>query len=75
MAAYYIWLAEGQPTGHDEAHWHRARSELESSASAKGGPASKARRSGAETAAPAAKTARKATAATAEAKSAKRQKT
>jgi hypothetical protein len=29
LAAYYIWLTEGRPTGLDEAHWHRARTSLE----------------------------------------------
>lgn len=27
--AYAIWLSEGRPHGRDEAHWHRARTELE----------------------------------------------
>jgi hypothetical protein len=74
MAAYYIWLAEGQPTGQDEAHWHRARFELESSTSATGGPARKAVRSGSEPAEPAVKRGRKATAAKAEVKSGTRKK-
>ncbi len=31
-AAYFIWLGEGRPDGMDDAHWHRARAELESAA-------------------------------------------
>ncbi|MFC2968117.1 DUF2934 domain-containing protein [Acidimangrovimonas pyrenivorans] len=27
-AAYFIWLAEGQPDGRHELHWERARKEL-----------------------------------------------
>lgn len=54
-AAYYIWLAEGQPIGHDDAHWHRARSVLEVSARENGEPASRKTRTKSKAAAPAAK--------------------
>jgi hypothetical protein len=75
-AAYYIWLAEGQPMGNDEAHWHRARSVLEASVSVKSEPASNAGRTqaGKKAAAPTAKTTRKTTAPKAGANTKTRQK-
>jgi hypothetical protein len=59
-AAYYIWLAEGQPEGLAEAHWERASALLGG-----GGPAPKRTRprskSAAEASAAPARTTRKAT--------------
>lgn len=43
-AAYYIWLAEGQPKGMDEVHWHRARAELGTDRAQAEKPARKPRR-------------------------------
>ena len=41
-AAYYLWLAEGQPEGRAEDHWQRARSTLETPAAQSRKPRAKA---------------------------------
>jgi hypothetical protein len=64
-AAYYIWLDEGRPEGHAEAHWQRASALLGA-----GSPVPKRTRrtkSAAEASAAPARTTRKATRKTAKA--------